>query len=112
MARNQEKANVRYRIGVCVCCRVARPVLLWRCYRVWLTHLAPRWSGLYTWSQAMLNRFWKAKEDEAKAPVAKRPYLSSECSDLPECEKWRGQIIREIGRKVAEIQNGASNRGG
>lgn len=55
----------------------------------------------------MLNRFWKAKADEGKAPVTKRPHLASECQDLAEAERWRGQIIREIGRKVAEVQNGA-----
>ena len=57
--------------------------------------------------QAMLNRFWKAKADDAAGPTAKRPYLSSECDSLPDCEHWRAQIIREISRKVAEIQNGA-----
>jgi hypothetical protein len=72
-----------------ICARVVAPLLL----------CLPR--------QAMLNRFWKAKADEAAGPVTKRPYLSSECDSLPECEKWRAQIIREIGRKVAEIQNGA-----
>lgn len=36
----------------------------------------------------------------------RRPYLSSECDDLPKAEKWRRQIIGEISRKVAQIQNG------
>jgi pre-mRNA-splicing factor ISY1 len=57
--------------------------------------------------QAMLNRFWKAKSDEARGPTSKRPHLASECNDLPEAERWRGQIVREIGRKVAEVQNGS-----
>jgi len=36
----------------------------------------------------------------------RRPYLASECLDLPKAEKWRMQIIREIAKKVAQIQNG------
>lgn len=36
----------------------------------------------------------------------KRPFLASECKVLPEAEKWRRQVIGEISRKVAEIQNG------
>ncbi len=36
----------------------------------------------------------------------RRPYLSSECKNIPEAEKWRRQIIGEMSRKVAEIQNG------
>ncbi|KAL6957669.1 NineTeen Complex (NTC) component, partial [Sarracenia purpurea var. burkii] len=30
---------------------------------------------------------------------------ATECSDLRKCEKWRIQIIREIARKVSQIQN-------
>ncbi|CAK7339358.1 unnamed protein product [Dovyalis caffra] len=40
-----------------------------------------------------------------KKPKERRPYLASECRDLAEADKWRQQIMREIGRKVAEIQN-------
>ena len=36
----------------------------------------------------------------------RRPYLATECDDLPQAEKWRRQIIGEISRKVAQIQNG------
>ena len=53
----------------------------------------------------MLNRFLAAKKDEQKAPKQKRPYLATECVDLHEADKWRQQIIKEIGRKVMEIQN-------
>ncbi|KAL2931731.1 Pre-mRNA-splicing factor ISY1-like protein [Bienertia sinuspersici] len=45
------------------------------------------------------------KQDEKKKPKDRRPYLASECRDLAEADKWRQQIMREIGRKVAEIQN-------
>lgn len=36
----------------------------------------------------------------------RRPYLATECDDLHKCEKWRRQIIGEVSRKVAQIQNG------
>lgn len=53
----------------------------------------------------MLNRFIALKNEEKKKPKERRPYLASECRDLAEADKWRQQIMREIGRKVAEIQN-------
>ena len=42
---------------------------------------------------------------ESREPKQKRPYLATECSDVVEADKWRQQILREIGRKVMEIQN-------
>ncbi|XP_021726555.1 pre-mRNA-splicing factor ISY1 homolog [Chenopodium quinoa] len=56
-------------------------------------------------AQSMLNRFITMKQDEKKKPKERRPFLASECRDLAEADKWRQQIMREIGRKVAEIQN-------
>ncbi|KAL2553630.1 Isy1-like splicing [Forsythia ovata] len=56
-------------------------------------------------AQSMLNRFITMKEEEEKKPKERRPYLASECRDLAEADKWRQQIMREIGRKVGEIQN-------
>ncbi|GFY91207.1 hypothetical protein Acr_07g0014030 [Actinidia rufa] len=56
-------------------------------------------------AQSMLNRFITMKNEEKKKPKERRPYLASECRDLAEADKWRQQIMREIGRKVAEIQN-------
>ncbi|GAB2287496.1 hypothetical protein Dimus_021871 [Dionaea muscipula] len=56
-------------------------------------------------AQSMLNRFITMKQEEKKKPKERRPYLASECRDLNEADKWRQQIMREIGRKVAEIQN-------
>ncbi|EDV25919.1 uncharacterized protein TRIADDRAFT_23391 [Trichoplax adhaerens] len=35
----------------------------------------------------------------------RRPFLASDCDDLPAAEKWRREIIREIAKKVAQIQN-------
>eukprot|EP00250_Pteridium_aquilinum_P013861 c21618_g1_i1 orf=604-1479(-) len=56
-------------------------------------------------AQSMLNRFLAFKNEEKKKPKEKRPYLASECRDLAEADKWRLQILREIGRKVMDIQN-------
>ena len=56
-------------------------------------------------AQSMLNRYITLKAEEKKKPKERRPFLASECRDLAEADKWRQQIMREIGRKVAEIQN-------
>jgi hypothetical protein len=34
--------------------------------------------------------------------------VASACKSLRECERWRGEILREISRKVSKIQDGAS----
>lgn len=54
----------------------------------------------------MFNR-WAAMKDEMSSGGGRerRPYLASECKVLPEAERWRRQVIGEISRKVAEIQN-------
>ncbi|KAJ0976573.1 hypothetical protein J5N97_012047 [Dioscorea zingiberensis] len=56
-------------------------------------------------AQSMLNRFVTMKNEEKRKPKERRPYLASECRDLAEADRWRGEILREIGVKVAEIQN-------
>ena len=56
-------------------------------------------------AQSMLNRFLAGKQEESRGPKQRRPYLASECNDLNEADKWRQQILREVGRKVLEIQN-------
>eukprot|EP00617_Octactis_speculum_P005356 CAMPEP_0185775644 /NCGR_PEP_ID=MMETSP1174-20130828/82781_1 /TAXON_ID=35687 /ORGANISM="Dictyocha speculum, Strain CCMP1381" /LENGTH=249 /DNA_ID=CAMNT_0028463291 /DNA_START=14 /DNA_END=763 /DNA_ORIENTATION=+ len=38
-------------------------------------------------------------------PAERRPFLSSDCDDLGSAEKWRRDIIREVSKSVAEIQN-------
>ena len=58
----------------------------------------------------MMNRWTTMKTEMAKGGGGKfgdrRPYLASECKTISEAEKWRRQIIGELTRKVAEIQNG------
>jgi hypothetical protein len=59
----------------------------------------------------MMNRWTAMKQEMAKPSGSssnRRPYLASECTNVLEAEKWRRQIVHEISRKVAEIQNGES----
>lgn len=51
-----------------------------------------------------LARFRQAQLAEGKVKE-RRPFLASECNELPKAEKWRRQIISEISKKVAQIQN-------
>lgn len=51
-----------------------------------------------------LARFRQAQLEEGKIKE-RRPFLASECNELPKAEKWRRQIISEISKKVAQIQN-------
>lgn len=57
-------------------------------------------------AQAMLNRMIQAKKDAVMGVAQKRPFLATEVEDLPEAERWRAQIVREITKSVAAIQNG------
>ncbi|EFJ14773.1 hypothetical protein SELMODRAFT_423378 [Selaginella moellendorffii] len=56
-------------------------------------------------AQSMLNRFLAAKEEEKRPPKKRRPYLASQCRDLAQADRWRIDVIREIGKKVMDIQN-------
>ena len=53
-----------------------------------------------------------AREELARREAAdiaarrQRPYLSSECDNLPDAEKFRRDILSEVTKKVAYIQNG------
>ncbi|XP_043214858.1 pre-mRNA-splicing factor ISY1 homolog [Amphibalanus amphitrite] len=48
---------------------------------------------------------WRQAHSEDAPERARRPYLASECDQLPDAERWRNQIVREVARKVAQIQN-------
>lgn len=58
-------------------------------------------------AQSMLNRWvtYKRMMNTGKQPLGRRPALASECTNLNDGEKWRMDIIREIGRKIVDIQN-------
>ncbi|KAI9793722.1 MAG: NineTeen Complex (NTC) component [Peltula sp. TS41687] len=59
-------------------------------------------------AQSMLFRF---REQQAAdlgiidAGRTRRPKLITEVSSIPTCEKWRGQTLKEISRKVSRIQD-------
>jgi pre-mRNA-splicing factor ISY1 len=58
-------------------------------------------------AQSTLYRFREAQAAELGiAPSsAKRPRVASRVANLRECEKWRGEVLREISRKVSKIQD-------
>lgn len=49
---------------------------------------------------------WRKSQLGEETEVERRPYIATECDDLKKAEKWRRQIIGEVSRKVAQIQNG------
>jgi len=60
----------------------------------------------------MLNRWWSMKTgDGGKPKERRRPYLASNCHNVVACERWRMQILREVGKKVTEIQNASLGEG-
>lgn len=55
----------------------------------------------------MLYRFREAQAAELgmSRKGDKRPRVASSVKSLRECEKWRGDILREVSRKVSKIQD-------
>eukprot|EP01114_Cavostelium_apophysatum_P016682 TRINITY_DN4798_c0_g1_i1.p1 TRINITY_DN4798_c0_g1~~TRINITY_DN4798_c0_g1_i1.p1 ORF type:complete len:252 (+),score=45.60 TRINITY_DN4798_c0_g1_i1:41-757(+) len=39
--------------------------------------------------------------------VRNRPFHTHDCDNLPDAEKWRMEVIKEVGRKIMEIQSAA-----
>lgn len=62
-------------------------------------------------AQSMLYRFREAQAAELGLGTRsdRRPRMASACKSLRDCERWRGEILREISRKVSKIQDGASS---
>lgn len=61
-------------------------------------------------AQSMLYRFREAQAAElgislGRSKNERRPRLANSVKDLRECEKWRGDVMREISRKVSKIQD-------
>ena len=59
-------------------------------------------------AQSMLYRFREAQNAElgiGNRKDVRRPRLASSVKTIRECEKWRGEIMREISRKVSKIQD-------
>ncbi|KAJ7078325.1 Isy1-like splicing factor [Mycena belliarum] len=55
----------------------------------------------------MLYRFREAQAAELGLGTRgdTRPRMASACKSMRECERWRGELLREISRKVAKIQD-------
>ena len=58
-------------------------------------------------SQSMLFRFREAQAASLGlvGRTDRRPRVASSCKDLRQCERWRGEILRDISRKVSKIQD-------
>ncbi|KAL4065999.1 Isy1-like splicing factor [Scleroderma yunnanense] len=58
-------------------------------------------------AQSMLYRFREAQAAELGLGTRadRRPKMASACKSMRECERWRGEILREISRKVSKIQD-------
>lgn len=56
-------------------------------------------------AQSMLNKWWSMKRALYVRDPDEPPPLVEECNSLKECYRWRETIMKEIGDKVAEIQN-------
>ena len=56
-------------------------------------------------AQAMLNRWWRMKRMLNQKNQDDRPPIVSGTNSIADCERWRTDIVREIGDKVSEIQN-------
>lgn len=68
-------------------------------------------------SQSMLNRWLTYKREQSSGKktgagknfvVGQRPNWPGEVNNVADCEKWRMQLVKEIGKKVMDIQNGRS----
>ncbi|KAI1803733.1 Isy1-like splicing factor [Daldinia bambusicola] len=58
-------------------------------------------------AQSMLFRFREAQAADLgiiDAGRARRPKVITEVDSIPACEKWRGQTLKEISRKMSRIQ--------
>ncbi|KAL2062414.1 hypothetical protein VTL71DRAFT_6680 [Oculimacula yallundae] len=58
-------------------------------------------------AQSMLFRFRESQAADLgilDAGRTRRPKMITEVTSIPSCEKWRGQVLKEISRKVSKIQ--------
>jgi len=66
-------------------------------------------------AQSMLHRFRQSQALELGLNVGvrshdRRPKLISTVNSVRDCDKWRDEVMREISRKVARIQDGACEK--
>ena len=54
----------------------------------------------------MLNKWLEMKREELHGVArTRRPTTASEVHSISECQKWRGHLLKDIGRKITQIQN-------
>ena len=51
-----------------------------------------------------LARWRRMKEEEERGPVAKRPSDVRECKKLSDAERFRREIVKDISKKITQIQ--------
>mmetsp|Transcript_21954 Transcript_21954/g.50595 ORF Transcript_21954/g.50595 Transcript_21954/m.50595 type:complete len:280 (+) Transcript_21954:67-906(+) len=57
-------------------------------------------------ANGLLNKWVTMKKEfNSGGPAERRPYMTKDCDDLGQAEKWRGDVIREMSKKINEIQN-------
>jgi pre-mRNA-splicing factor ISY1 len=62
-------------------------------------------------TQSMLHRYYRSRGGDGgggvpeKSRARRRPYLATLCEDVDEAEKWKRQVLRDVSRKVSDIQN-------
>lgn len=59
-------------------------------------------------SHSMLNRWLQLERGGPPKEKVKRPYLVELCHDIQDAQRWRLQVLREIGKNVLAIQNGTN----
>ena len=63
-------------------------------------------------AQSMLYRFREQQAAEMgmgnRRAGDRRPRIAASVSSLRDCERWRGDVLKEISRKVSKIQDGES----
>lgn len=58
-------------------------------------------------AQSMLNRFLAVQHGTVGGTRRdRRPDVVTEVTTIHDAEKWRNQVVREISRKIVEVQNG------
>mmetsp|Transcript_9569 Transcript_9569/g.16192 ORF Transcript_9569/g.16192 Transcript_9569/m.16192 type:complete len:313 (+) Transcript_9569:33-971(+) len=61
-------------------------------------------------ANSMLNRWYAMKNPQILGnSMKRRPRFVAKCSSLKECEQWRMQVIKEIQKQIAVIQNPTLN---
>jgi|TARA_B110000008_G_scaffold207966_1_gene206770 pre-mRNA-splicing factor ISY1 len=59
-----------------------------------------------TRAQGMFNKWTSGKQDALRGSVSRsRPFHTHAAKDLNEADRWRSDVLRDVGRKVMEIQN-------